>query len=270
MHSATDETRGKSDMEQKKWDEIDPTSLLPLIRARSMTEEFGFLLRHYWIPASELVYESTIEQSIHGTKAVFLPQKITRTMLKCDTDVCLWREHVQEPPGQHEGLIRFSPAMSEEYFCIYNRSRQTFRTQTVRSLKAYPEDEIEANKQAFLQQPILTPLLPIPLGFRWHTRNNEGYMDFWLESKTVVNDMPVLFVRREGRFSLHEYYHNGLVCRKTIHLERKGISVFAHERSVLLADRTCDTIKNATNDSGLDEIKSWSTLQLLTSKIAAN
>jgi len=60
-----------------------------------------------------------------------------------------------------------------------------------------------------MQQPILTPLLPIPIGFTWHVRNEEGYMELTLESVKNIEGMTILFVRRKGMIVFNTLYLSG-------------------------------------------------------------
>lgn len=192
----------------ERWNRIDPASLLPLVGVRRMSRQFGFLLRHYWLPATELTYLRTTG----GNE----PVTIVRRPARCDADVCCWRETVG----------------GSTVFCIYDRSEQTFRTREIHCEKSEPEEEKAARVQAFLHQPILTPLLPIPLGFQWHVATEDGdYMDLTLDSETRLGDMPVLFIRRKGRFT----DQIGTV-------QREGITAYALERSVVLEDRTRDVL----------------------------
>jgi len=205
------------------WDAIHPDSLLNLAGVRRVTHEFGFLLRHYWMPGTELTYERVTE----STRA-----RIVRRPGKCNADAIWWRETVQDSSDD---------SVRSVCFCIYDRSAQTFRTQGILDETIEPESIEDARIQAFWNQPILTPLLPIPLGFQWHVSAENGYMDFLLESETTVGDMPVLFVRRYGRFTLDG---SGPV-------EREGITAYALDRSVVLEDRTRDRLVDTGQEAQL-------------------
>ncbi len=195
---------------------IDSATLLPLVGVCRMSRQFGFLLRHYWMPATELTYRQTARQ-IGDAESVMTDRLIVRRLARCDSDVCCWREISGD----------------STVFRIYDRSDQTLRTREITGHESRPESERDARIQAFLHVPILTPLLPIPLGFQWHVATDEGdFMDFTLESAAEVGDMPVLFVRRQGRFSL-----DGIGT-----VERSGITAYALERSTILEDRTCDVV----------------------------
>ncbi len=185
-----------------------------------MSRRFGVLLRHYWLPATELTYRRTTNVQKPGDDLQTTTQTIHRKPAKCNSDVCVWRESVDR---------------AEEHFCIYNRSEQTFRRQGILEFTATPETETDARIQAFLHQPVLTPLLPIPVGFQWHIRADDGFLEFTLDSETTVEDMPVVMIRRNGRFSVGD---------RTV--ERTGITAVARERSLILEDRTRDVFDDGT------------------------
>lgn len=208
-----------------KWDEIDPMSLLRLVPVRRISREFGFLFRHYWMPGTRLTYHRTQFYDTKNNEAVPVIKRIFQHPGPCTADIFLWREIVQN--------ISDDPVeQAAERFCIYNRSTQTFRTRNIIGNENWPESEEDARLQAMLHQPILTPLLPIPLGFQWHVAGETGYMDFQLESETKVADMTVLFIRRKGRLAMKEIGD----------MDREGMTAYALERSMILEDRICDHI----------------------------
>ena len=217
------------------WDTIDPGSLLELVGIRRMTREFGALLRHYWMPAAELIYE---RKTIPGDNGEPILERITRRPCKCSADVCWWRETTEMDSRSTDGAMRgaregrFVAARYEEHFCIYDRSTQTFRTRGITDSDPVPVSDAAARIQALVHLPILTPLLPIPVGFQWHVPSENGYMNFTLESETAHGEMSVLFIRRQGRFPLDGF---GL-------MEREGITAYALDRSTVLEDRTRDRL----------------------------
>ena len=92
-------------LSKTSWDVIDPGSLIPLVGFRTMTTEFGYLLRHYWIPDTRLQFQVTTEQSTPGQEPVISRQMIQRTMVRCDADCCVWREKILASDAGHEQLI---------------------------------------------------------------------------------------------------------------------------------------------------------------------
>ncbi len=240
------------------WDAIDPSSLLPLVGFRRTTDEFGFLLRHYWLPETELIYESTTEQRTPRLAPCVQTGRIAKRMLRCDADSCTWREKTS-PWELRNDLVRFSPD-SAERICTYDRFHQTFVGRTSPS-----ETVLDGRTQAFLRQPILAPLLPIPLGFCWHVPSKNGYMEFRLESHTLLGEMPVLYIRRKGRFFLDASFQNGITHRERFEIEREGITAYASQRCVVLEDRTRDVIIQTEPGSRLAGIEMRNTLKLVES-----
>jgi hypothetical protein len=189
-----------------------------------------------------LTAELTYERRMTGMS---ITERITRSPCKCNAEAFWWRETVLADSddqstdgvteGATDGLVPFFPTAREKHFCIYDRSTQTFRTREITGFDSVPVSVEEARIQAFLRQPILTPLLPIPMGFQWHVPSESGYMNFQLESETTVGGMSVLFIRRHGRFPLDGF---GII-------EREGVTAYALERSTVLEDRTRDRIADS-------------------------
>ena len=241
------------------WDAIDVAALLPLVGIRHTTDEFGYLLRHYWLPSTELTYETLTEQKFPEHDVLRASSRIIRIPAKYDANWLLFREMTSK--SAQNGIVRFSPDQSSEKLCEYNRFDQTFRT--ISGKERWPEADADARKQAFLFQPVLTPLLPIPLGFRWHVEGEDGeYMDFVLESKSLANGTPVLFVRRRGRFSLDTYFKNGTLIRQKFSVDREGLTAISLQRSVILEDRTHDKIRGISSG----DLDTFTTQKLIQSR----
>lgn len=244
------------------WDRIDPAFLLPLVGVRRMSTAFGYLLRHYWVPATELRYRITTCQSDSTDRLRRETRTVVRKMVQCDADQCAWIESPSDNGTMREEAIRFSPIRMEEteMLCRYDRSRQTFSRQALNDFHSPVPDDSEARGLAFLHQPILTPLLPIPLGFQWFVGDGNGHLDFTLESATVVGTMPVLFLRRHGVFSVDRLYRGNEPVDGRFSIKREGITAYALERSVVLEDRTFDRISAA--GSPIDGLERFTTLKL--------
>ncbi len=230
------------------WDRIDPDALISLVGIRRMPRRFGVLLRHYWMPATQLRYEKTVTERGCDQPDRF---QTVRRMVRCDADTCWWRE---KTTCTENGVARLWSVSPQEQLCIYNRLEQTFRTRDILVRESLPESIDDARIQAFLRQPVLTPLTPIPVGFRWHVRSETGYMEYFLPSETNVNGMPVLWIRRQGTFEIQEYYRNGEKISGNFTVEREGVTAFALERSMILEDRTHDRVG--------DSFEQWSILTL--------
>lgn len=244
-----------------KWDDISPADLRPLGGKRSMTAKFGYLFRHYWISKNEIRYRTETRQIFSGGEEYCHSQTTSRTLARCDADVCVWREKNLEESGDDE-LIRFSPFGGEEFFCEYDRSKQTFRTKSVLAHDFQQATGDEARVQAFLRQPIMAPLLPIPAGFRWHVKSESGQFDYTLESAVKVGGSTVLFVRRKGFTVLSRFYMNGETCEQRLFLEREGLTAYELESSLVLEDQTLDRIRADVRNSIVSEIEIHTLIQL--------
>lgn len=230
----------------KDWDKIDPRSLLELVGVRRISYDFGFLLRHYWMPGSTLTYKRISEYRF-GEMENSVTERLVLRPGRCTADIFCWRETTEregflgEPEGKAEqratdGFARLlADRQDKEQLCLYDRSNQTFRTRPVTGETWTPESENEARLQAMLHVPILTPLLPIPLGFQWHVDGPDCYMEFKLESVTNIDSTPVLFVRRQGNVS---YAAAGTI-------RREGVTAYALDRSTVLEDRIRDHVDKA-------------------------
>lgn len=222
------------------WDRIAPETLLQLVSVRKTTDRFGKLLRHYWLPSTILTYESTVRQNLPQSRHIAKRERISKRQVHCDADSCTWRQC--SDAEREPGFIEFSPTPQREQFCIYNRSQQSFRAQPLLGHAPSPEQIEAARIQAFVHVPVLTPLLPIPVGFQWYVEAEGGYIEFTLESEMVVGDMPVIIVRRHGEFALDTYYQSGKSHSASLKLRREGITAYAADRSVVLQDRTHDVV----------------------------
>lgn len=235
------------------------TTLLRLVPWRRMSTEFGYLLRHYWMPATQLTLRLVTEQSHPDKPPVESTRLFRRTMLQCDADQCVWRDDGITTDDSARRLIRFSRPSADREICYYNRSEQTFRVRPLPGRTRFPDDEHAARNQAFLRQPVLNPLLPIPLGFVWHVRNGGDYLEMTLESAETRDDMTILTIRRRGEFHVNEYFIENAVRPCNWKVIREGVSVYALERAMILEDRTHDRVQGSGEPDGL-EIRSTLTL----------
>lgn len=232
---------------------IDPGALLPLVSFRRMSTDYGYLLRHYWMPSGELRYQIRRSERNRTDERHENILCIKKSM-KFDADLFVWREkHIGEFDAK---MLRYAPRTENENLCEYDRSKQYLR---IRSPLNHANAS-ENRNEAFCALPLLTPLLPIPLGFRWHVRHGDDTLDFTLESSVFVHDREVLFVRRQGRFTFPGYFRGNRFIEQNIVVHREGISAYAPDRSVVLEDRTRDRI-----DSGSERIELETAVKLIQS-----
>ena len=246
-----------------------------MVGVRTMTTEFGYLFRHYWIPATNLRYETSTVQLFPDGHMSVNRRSITQRMTKCDANSCTWREKTTLLDEAHEEQYRFYPASEGESICEYDRSQQAFYERAIGS--SGETSRITAQQHALLRQPILTPLLPIPCGFQWHVRakqadENADYLEYTLESVRQINGMTVLFVRKRG-----EFYLDGLLRYKgftwrfgtpsyaRLRIVRSGITAYSLDRSVVLEDRTHDVVMSDHQRLPVRGLETWNIRKLVES-----
>ncbi len=249
------------------WDAVHLDTLVRLVGVNEMTSKFGYLLRHYWFPATRLEYMTTRRQQTPRMRDIETSRRWTQEMLRCDTDSCTWRERVIESRGNFHGLLQFSPPKKREEICVYDRARQTFRRHTTTNFEWQPENDADARDQAILSLPLLTPLLPLPLGFTWHVRNELNHLEFTLEALERVDNMPVLLIRRRGEVRLDQFFRSGNAYPHRFRLYREGVTLYALDRGVILQDRTYDVVRSENSLSDYDGMETWTTRTLLKSSL---
>lgn len=247
MYTVTDTLmkRGGTDLFPSDWDWIDTGRLPSIGGRRSTTSEFGFLLRHYWIPQSILFYEiGTVQRHPNGLP-VETSQTIELEMTCCNADSCTWRQKTMTTNDWMNDTIRISPFFNEPRICTYDRSEQAYRV----FLPTYPNADmatlIEPRFYAMLQLPVLTPLLPIPLGFQWHVRREcddgkNDYVNFKLESVIRDKGATILIIRKESKFTFRNYFQYNSLKKHEFRVHRSGVTAYALERAIVLEDRTLD------------------------------
>jgi hypothetical protein len=77
------------------WDHYHLESLLPLKEVHRENTEFGFLLRHYWIPATVLTFRQSSRMTIPDSSVERCELEIERNMARCRSNECLWRETIR-------------------------------------------------------------------------------------------------------------------------------------------------------------------------------
>ena len=245
---------------QSHWDWINVDALLKLAGTREAESDFGFLLRHYWTPATELEYE-IIREQISSDVVLREEFVLSQRMLKCDADICLWRETLLERKVPAAGPLAIGRPVCEQ-ICTFNRSKQNFR---VTDLSGASDESISGPGCVFLMQPVLTPLLPMPVGFRWHVANDSGYMNFHLEFHVTSSNSSVLLIRRHGKFSLNRTEETARSSGQNLRIEREGVTAFSPARSLVLEDRTRDRVQVTSSNSCSSEVYLYSTQRLVRS-----
>ena len=251
------------------WDRYHLDSILPLREQYPNEKEFGFLLRHYWMPATQLQYRQSSRWIAPDGTVKKRNVEIHRKMARCRSNECLWREKVLTIKTLDGSATNSSDATEE--LCSYDCYDQAFRTRAILSHGPYaPVDISAARRQALYRMPMLVPPGPIPFGFSWYTRIGDDHMNYQLETEEYAGETSVLIIRREGRYTLwlpeaskadiknprHDalYFHprsnnfvtvsgneNANTMTRVI-TERKGVTLFSSNRCVVLEDRYFDSV----------------------------
>jgi hypothetical protein len=87
------------------------------------------------------------------------------------------------------------------------------------------------------------------MGFAWYARVGDDYMNFRLDAEERLGETSVLVIRREGRFTVwlpeEATLPEGEPKTIPVVMERKGITLLAWKRSVVLEDRLMDSLVEA-------------------------
>jgi hypothetical protein len=259
----------------KPWDCYHLESLLPLKETYRENTEFGFLLRHYWIPATALTFRQSSRTTFPDGRVEQCDSEIERKMARCRSNECLWREKTRRDTGTGsicrsgpEGAshkLYLSPfpeaPATSEMLCSYDCYEQTFHSaKPILFAPPTAEQKTEARRQALYSLPMLCPPGPVPIGFSWYGKVGDDYMNFRLEAEERLGETSVLVIRREGRYTVWlggcPYFRPtkmGLPPseldgeQKTIPVvvERQGITLFAWNRGAVLEDRYIDRVIEA-------------------------
>ena len=101
----TAERTHKSLITDEPWDGYHLESLLALKETYRENAEFGFLLRHYWIPATLLTFRQSSRTTRPDGRTDRQEVQIEREMARCRSNECLWREKIRpvSSPGGEKG-----------------------------------------------------------------------------------------------------------------------------------------------------------------------
>jgi hypothetical protein len=105
---------------------------------------------------------------------------------------------------------------------------------------------------------MLCPPGPVTLGFSWCAKAGDDYMNYRLDTEEQIGETSVLAIRREGRYTVSV---SGESCRSggsvnvtrteavkdavrttPMVIERRGVTLFAWNRGVVLEDRFLDRV----------------------------
>ncbi len=240
----------KTLISDEEWDCFHLESLLAVKETYRETRDFGFLLRHYWMPATELRNRHSSRLTLPDGTVDRQELVGERRMASCSANECLWRAKVF-PAGASAGNGNGSPpVVLDEVLCSYDRYEQTFHAaKPIEFGPLPPELKMEARRWALYHLPIIVPAGPVPLGFRWYAKADDDYMNYHLESEEQVGETSVLVIRRRGRVTIR-LPQEGEAEPPAVVIERKGVTLFAWNRSVVLEDRIMDCVAEASGSFG--------------------
>ena len=108
-------------------------------------------------------------------------------------------------------------------------------------------EKTEARRQALYRLPMLCPTWPIPIGFSWHGKVGDDYMNYRLEADEHVGETSVLIVRREGRYTQSAPHEptgpNGETKMAAVVSQRQGVTLFAWNRGRRVGGRFMDCVR---------------------------
>ncbi len=161
------------------WDHYDLESLLPLKEVVQESREFGFLLRHYWIPATELRFRQSSRTTDPDGNVEWEELQIDRQMARCRSNECTWRETVRGVSSGNGSSAASDSATKSEVLCSYDCYKQTYVSAEPVRFELPVGDQAEAaRRQALHRLPILVPPGPVPIGFSWHGKVGESVTCF--------------------------------------------------------------------------------------------
>ena len=194
--SATNTYTPKTLLTERSWDDYDLTSLLPLKEIYRENATFGFLLRHYWIPAAELRFRQSSRVTAPDGSVHRHELRIDRRMARCRSNECTWREKVY-PVTAASGNGTDSPAVAtSEMLCSYDCYDQTYvSARPILFELAVGHQKVEARRDALYRLPMLAPPGPVPIGFSWYGKVGDDYMNYRLEAEEHLGETSVLVIR---------------------------------------------------------------------------
>lgn len=224
------------------WDAYRLESLLPLKETYRENTEFGFLLRHYWMPATMLQFRQSSRTTLPNGTVEHSDLEIERKMARCRSNECLWRETIRPVAGTNGDR----PILSE-MLCSYDCYEQTFHSaKPILFGPLAPDQKLEARRQALYRLPMLCPPGPTPLGSCWYGSAGDDYMNYRLDAVERIGDTSVLVIRREGRFTIWRPAEPDMPEGETkpvpMVIARQGVTIYATHRCAVLEDRTMDRV----------------------------
>ncbi len=236
---------------QGSWDDLDLGSLLGVRDVHRINTDVGYLLRHYWLPATELEYHQSSLISVNGS-AVEVESVIYRTLAKCQADMVIWRDRINAAMMTGEmvcPIVAASSTLGADSLHCYNRSEQSLRSRISLSRNRFEPESLENAKcKAMAMMPFLHPINPTAPKSPWEFECSKGRMRYEVVAIDRVGDTPVVIIQKEGRlFGVNACgYHANNNPSSVLH--RQGLVVFAYNRSVVLEERVHDIVELPDSD----------------------
>jgi hypothetical protein len=201
-------------------------------------------MRHYWSPATVLTVRQSSQMALPDGRVDRLELNIERTMARCRSNECLWREKIRPAAAVNRSTASTEeiPLLSE-MLCSYDCYEQTYASDKPILFKPPgPDQQVEARRKALYCLPMLCPPGPVPIGFRWYGKVGDDYMNYHLEAEERLGETSVLVIRREGRYT--SWVPRELAGCKAVPLvtQRQGVTLFAWNRGAVLEDRFQDRV----------------------------
>ncbi len=218
------------------WDHVDLDSLLTLKQPFQINRQVGILLRHYWLPATDLVFHRSEVVSVPGIDALEFESIICRSMVKCRADLVMWRDKVTTSLFADEcisSLVTPSGNCGDVIYS-YNRSLETLSSRKTVSSK--PPDVKHCGFACLDRLPFIHPINPVEVGATWERKVGDSVMQYMLESEAKVGETDVVIIKKTGTMVVP----SDDASDACLSYDRKGLVVFAVNRSVVLEDRTHD------------------------------
>ena len=192
-------TARRSLITDEPWDCFHLESLLPLKETYRENTEFGFLLRHYWMPAT---ISSSGNRHARRSRTERWSSATRRSSARWPdavrTSVCGVKRRTCSRRPMETGA-HFAVA---ETLCSYDRYEQTFHSaKPILFAPPTPDQKTEARRQALYRLPMLVPPGPVPIGFCWYAKVGDDYMNYRLDAEEELGETSVLVIRREGRYT---------------------------------------------------------------------
>lgn len=162
-----------------------------------------------------------------------------RQLARCRADFLIWRDR-KTSDTYDDADSDVARTQYQDCLIKYNRTEQSLRVRRSLSRDPFLSQDLEAARiGAFLHLPFLHPIGPIPMGAVWQRNvGEEASMRFQLVEESRVGEARVVLIKKDGEFSGRAMAQSAVHAAARI--KRRGLTVFAIDRSVVLEDRVSD------------------------------